>query len=95
MSFTSGGTKYWVIMENGAPKRVTAAQYKEIYGYEPTETDTTSTGPQEGSLFGGGYSSTTFSTGSVSTDLEEVTSNSIKNPNRWTSDQFLSGSSGL
>ena len=66
MSFTSGGTKYWVIMENGAPKRVT-----------------------------GGYSSTTFSTGSVSTDWEEVTSNSIKNPNRWTSDQFLSGSSGL
>ena len=92
MSFTSGGTKYWVIMENGAPKRVTAAQYKEIYGYEPTETDTTSTGPQEGSLFGGGYSSTTFRSGSMESGVNH---GAIRNPNRWTSDQFLSGSSGL
>ena len=76
---------YWVIMENGAPKKVTLEEYTASFGVVPTETDNSKTGRWEGSTFGGAYSHTAF----ADTDTAGGAQN---NTEVWTSDQFLSSS---
>ena len=90
MSYDKGdSTKYWVIMENGAPKKVTLEEYTSSYGVIPTESDRTTSGPFEGSTFGGRYSDAEFATNGSAPGTPGTT---FKNSAEWTSDMFLSAS---
>ena len=76
-------------MEDGVATKVSQSQYIEKFGTTPTETDNTkSSGPFEGSTFGGAYGISAFPPSSNTTGED----NTMNNDGVWTSETFLSAS---